>query len=81
MPTEALWDAEYDRACAYAQMSEHTSAEKHLRLAIELGYRDAEWLEQDADFDSCREEPWFQTVLRGLREGGEEVGDTGGGGD
>ncbi len=59
--------AHYNLACRYALLHQHDLALGSLRTAIELGYRDFQFLEQDRDLDSLRTDPRFRALLRECR--------------
>jgi quercetin dioxygenase-like cupin family protein len=49
----------YNVACAEALVGERAEALSHLRRAVELEPRAAEWAQTDADLDSIRDDPAF----------------------
>jgi hypothetical protein len=53
-------------ACCYAVAGSSEEALDHLGKAIQNGWGHREWLENDSDFDSIRDEPRFQALLRRL---------------
>lgn len=58
----------YNLACSLALKCKKQDAVKALRAAIELGYRDLEWLQEDPDLQSlCDYEP-FEELLIDLEE-------------
>jgi hypothetical protein len=62
--------AAYNMACAYAQQEDEDRAHEHLGTAISLGWRNADWLEQDPDFGAFRAQPWFIDAVSRLRNDG-----------
>ena len=42
----------------------HAEAERELRRAVELGYRDFRYMREDHDLDSIRHDPRFRQLLR-----------------
>ena len=56
----------YNLACIYAVAGSSGEALDHLAKAIQYGFGQREWLENDSTLDSIRNEPRFQTLLRKL---------------
>lgn len=56
--------AHYNLACRYALLKQPDLALSTLRHAIELGYRDFRYMNQDRDLDSIRKDPRFRQLLR-----------------
>jgi Flp pilus assembly protein TadD len=56
----------YNVACFYAVAGSSEEALDHLDKAIQNGFGHREWLENDSDLDSIRDEPRFQTLLQKL---------------
>ncbi len=56
--------AHYNLACRYALLKQPDLALATLRHAIELGYRDFRYMNQDRDLDSIRKDPRFRQMLR-----------------
>jgi adenylate cyclase len=56
----------YNVACVYALAGSSEEALDHLDKAIQNGFGQREWLENDSDLDSVRGEPRFQALLRKL---------------
>jgi adenylate cyclase len=54
----------YNVACAYAQLGERDAAMTCLEKAVQNGFGHHEWLENDSDLDSLRNDPRFQTLLK-----------------
>ena len=59
--------AHYNLACRYALLKQPDLALVTLRKAIELGYRDFRYMEEDRDLDSIRKDPRFRQLLREFR--------------
>ena len=60
--------ARYNLACRYALLKQPDMALVTLRKAIELGYRDFRYMEEDRDLDSIRKDPRFRKLLREYRK-------------
>lgn len=56
--------AHYNLACRYALLKQPDLALVTLRKAIELGYRDFRYMEEDHDLDSIRKDPRFRALVR-----------------
>jgi Flp pilus assembly protein TadD len=56
----------YNAACIYALAGSSNEAIDHLDKAIQNGFGQREWLENDSALDSIRGEPRFQALLRKL---------------
>ena len=65
LPTNAT--AHYNLACSLALVKRKGDALKALRRAVELGYRDFDWMVQDPDLDLLREHPEFVELLDQLK--------------
>jgi len=66
-PNDGL--ALYNCACTYAQLGNKQKAFEFLRKAISIGYKNfVEWIENDPDFESLRDDPQFKEILS---KGGE----------
>jgi tetratricopeptide (TPR) repeat protein len=59
--------AHYNLACRYALLQQPESAFKSLQRAIELGYRDFRFMEEDRDLDSIRTDPRFRALVKEYR--------------
>ena len=59
--------ARYNLACRYALLKQPDLALVTLRKAIELGYRDFRYMEEDHDLDSIRKDPRFRQLVREYR--------------
>jgi adenylate cyclase len=56
----------YNVGCVYALAGSADEALDHLDRAIQNGFGQREWVENDSDWDSLRGEPRFQALLRKL---------------
>lgn len=56
--------AHYNLACRYALLKQPDLALVTLRKAVELGYRDFRYMEEDHDLDSIRKDPRFRQIIR-----------------
>jgi Flp pilus assembly protein TadD len=56
--------AHYNLACRYALLKQRDNAITTLRKAVELGYRDFEFMSEDHDLDSIRKDPRFRKLLK-----------------
>jgi tetratricopeptide (TPR) repeat protein len=56
--------AHYNLACRYALLKQPDLALVTLRKAVELGYRDFRYMQEDRDLDSIRKDPRFRQLLR-----------------
>ena len=54
----------YNSACIYANMGETEKALDCIERAVELGSRNKRYFETDSDFDSIRDHPRFQELLK-----------------
>jgi tetratricopeptide (TPR) repeat protein len=59
--------AHYNLACSLALIRRKAQALKTLERAIELGYDDREWMQQDPDLEGLRNHPSFQKLLAKLQ--------------
>ncbi|MFM1852460.1 MAG: hypothetical protein RIS54_2144 [Verrucomicrobiota bacterium] len=59
--------AHYNLGCSLALMKRPTDALRALRRAVDLGYTDADWMEQDPDLKDLRKRPEFGDLLRELK--------------
>jgi hypothetical protein len=57
----------YNLACSLALCRRKTEALHSLRQAVELGYRDFEWMSQDPDLDSLKKHPQFVALCEQLK--------------
>jgi Flp pilus assembly protein TadD len=61
-PGEPL--AHYNLACSLALIGDARAALERLRRAMEMGFRDVEFIRKDTDFASLRHDPRFEALLR-----------------
>ena len=59
--------AHYNLACRYALLKQPDLALVTLRKAVELGYRDFRYMEEDHDLASVRKDPRFRALVREYR--------------
>lgn len=59
--------AHYNLACRYALLKQADQAFGSLRKAVELGYRDFRFMEEDNDLASIRKDPRFRQLVREYR--------------
>jgi len=59
--------AHYNLACRYALLKQPDLAFGSLERAIELGYRDFRFMEEDRDLDSIRKDPRFRALVKEYR--------------
>jgi len=64
-PTNAT--AHYNLACSLALTKRNGAALRALRQAIELGYTDVDWMQQDPDLDALKRQPEFTALLSQLK--------------
>jgi hypothetical protein len=60
--------AHYNLACRYALLKQRDKAITALRKAVELGYRDFAFMQEDRDLDSIRKDPRFRKLLKEFQE-------------
>jgi hypothetical protein len=59
--------AHYNLACSLALCKKRPDALKSLRKAVDLGYNDRDWMEQDPDLEILKNDPEFRTLLSQLK--------------
>ena len=59
--------AHYNLACSLALSRRKGDALRSLRQAIELGYRDYDWMMQDPDLEELKKHPNFVALLEQLK--------------
>lgn len=59
--------AHYNLACSLALSKRRADAIKSLRRAIDLGYKDYDWMSQDPDLETLQKSREFQALLRKLQ--------------
>jgi tetratricopeptide (TPR) repeat protein len=65
LPSNAT--AHYNLACSLALVKRKADALRALRHAIELGYRDFDWMQQDPDLEGLKNHPDFLALLSQLK--------------
>lgn len=65
LPTNAT--AHYNLACSLALAKRKADALRSLKQAVELGYRDFDWMQQDPDLESLKRHPDFIALLQQLK--------------
>lgn len=61
LPSDAT--AHYNLACSLALVKRKAEALRSLRQAVELGYRDFDWMQQDPDLEGLKNHPLFIALL------------------
>jgi tetratricopeptide (TPR) repeat protein len=56
--------AYYNLGCSYALIKQHLRSLTALRRAIELGYRDFEYMQSDPDLEELRKDPRWNDLLQ-----------------
>jgi tetratricopeptide (TPR) repeat protein len=59
--------AHYNLACSLALSKRKADALRSLRAAVELGYRDFDWMLQDPDLEELKTYPGFGALLEQLK--------------
>jgi len=59
--------AHYNLACSLALSKRRADALRSLHRAIELGYTDLEWMQQDPDLEGLKGDPEFERLLLQLK--------------
>ncbi len=59
--------AHYNLACSLALSKRNRDALRALRSAVELGYRDLDWMTQDPDLENLKAHPEFESLLAQLK--------------
>lgn len=59
--------AHYNLACSLALVKRKADALRSLRQAVELGYRDFDWMQQDPDLEGLKNHPEFHALLDQLK--------------
>jgi len=59
--------AHYNLACSLALSKRRADALRSLHQAIELGYTDREWMQQDPDLEGLKGDPEFERLLLRLK--------------
>ena len=61
LPSDAT--AHDNLACSLALVKRKSEALRSLRQAVELGYRDFDWMQQDPDLEGLKNHPLFIALL------------------
>ena len=59
--------AHYNLACSLALSKRKSDALSELRRAVQLGYRDFDWMQQDPDLEALKHHPEFKALLDQLK--------------
>lgn len=59
--------AHYNLACSLALLKRKAAAIRSLRQAVQLGYTDFDWMQQDPDLDGLKKDPAFGSLLEQLK--------------
>ena len=59
--------AHYNLACSLALSRRKSDALRSLRQAVELGYKDFDWMQQDPDLEGLKNHPEFMALLEQLK--------------
>ena len=59
--------AHYNLACSLALLKRKSAALRSLRHAVELGYTDLDWMQQDPDLDGLKRHPDFSALVKELK--------------
>lgn len=59
--------ARYNLACSLALSKRKGDALRELQRAVELGYSDFDWMQQDPDLEALKHHPEFVALLRALK--------------
>jgi predicted Zn-dependent protease len=57
----------YNLACSLALKRRFKESLERLKLAVELGYRDLQWILEDPDLENLRTHPAFQRLLKQIK--------------
>jgi Flp pilus assembly protein TadD len=60
--------AYYNLACSLALKNRNPEALRTLEKSVELGYTDHEWMRQDPDLESLRDNPGYKKLLDSLKK-------------
>lgn len=58
----------YNLACGYAQQGEEKKALQELKIAMEVGFNQPDWAEEDPDLESIRMNEQFHKIVNQMRE-------------
>jgi tetratricopeptide (TPR) repeat protein len=59
--------AHYNLACSLALAKRKTDALRTLQHAVELGYKDLDWMQQDPDLEELKNQPGFAALIDQLK--------------
>jgi tetratricopeptide (TPR) repeat protein len=59
--------AHYNLACSLALSRRKSDALRSLKQAVDLGYRDFDWMQQDPDLEGLKHHPAFVALLEKLK--------------
>jgi Tfp pilus assembly protein PilF len=59
--------AHYNLACSLALAKRPAAAMRSLQHAVELGYRDFDWMQQDPDLEGLKSHPGFVALMGRLK--------------
>jgi len=59
--------AHYNLACSLALVKRNSDALRSLRQAVQLGYKDFDWMQQDPDLDGLKKHPDFLSLIEQLK--------------
>jgi hypothetical protein len=62
--------AHYNLACSLALTRRRADALRELRRALDLGYDDFRWMQQDPDLASLRDDPEFRALFPAVGKSG-----------
>jgi len=65
-------NAWYNKAALYAQMGDKKNAVDALKKAVDFGFTNAKYLEEDADFNSMHDDKDYQKLIDTIRKNGEK---------
>src|SRR5262245_57441850 len=58
----------YNLACSYSLTDQFDRAAAALKRALELGYRDFDWLARDPDLRKLRKHPLYRDIVESVRQ-------------
>lgn len=59
--------AHYNLACSLALAKRKSDALRTLQHAVELGYKDLDWMQQDPDLEELKDQPAFTALIDQLK--------------
>ncbi len=60
--------AHYNLACSLALSKRKADALRVLQQAVQLGYNDIDWMQQDPDLEALKQHPDYQSLLAMLQQ-------------